>query len=311
MNVGILGTGFGAYHASIYKKLSSIDSITIYGRNKEKLEKIEKDMEIKVTENIDDILTSKDIHLIDICLPSLLHKEYVIEALKNGKNVFCETPISLNLEDAMAMREAEKQYGKRVFVNLFIKHEYPYEYVYDTIQKNALGKLKALHVRRKTPPLWGDLSLNKITTNLMIHEFDFVTWMLGTPNKISAVGINGNEGQSHVNALLAYEDSIIEIQGSSMMPEYHPFTVGYEAIFEKGTIEYIENGYVNKCEKALTLFTNNSKEDLDIPEKDCYEESIKHVVECCIKDISTILSLEDAIKSLKVALQIKEEIAKK
>lgn len=311
MNVGILGTGFGAYHASIYKKLNSIDSITIYGRNKEKLEKIEKDMEIKVTENINDILTSKDIHLIDICLPSPLHKEYVIEALKNGKNVFCETPISLNLEDAMAMREAEKQYGKRVFVNLFIKHEYPYEYVYDTIQKNTLGKLKALHVRRKTPPLWGDLSLNKITTNLMIHEFDFVTWILGTPNKISAVGINGNEGQSHVNALLAYEDSIIEIQGSSMMPEYHPFTVGYEAIFEKGTIEYIENGYVNKCEKALTLFTSNSKEDLDIPEKDCYEESIKHVVECCTKDISTILSLEDAIKSLKVALQIKEEIAKK
>lgn len=310
MKVGILGTGFGKHHANIYKKIDIIESITIFGRNKEKLDKIHKDMEVDVTDNANDIFTDKNIDLIDICLPSSVHREYVIEALKNGKNVFCETPICLSLEDAYAMKKAEEQYDKRVFVNLFIRHEYPYEYIYNTLKDNTLGKLKALHVKRETSPLWGDLSLNNIVTNLMIHEFDFITWLLGVPNKISSFGINGKKGQSHVNALLVYGDTIVEVQGSSMMPLSHPFTVAYEAVFENGAIEYTENGYSDRFENSLTLFLNNNKEDIKIIEKNYCEQSIKHVIECCKKDIPTISSLDDAIKSLKVVLEIKDSILK-
>ncbi len=310
MKVGILGTGFGKHHVNIYKKVAAIDAITIFGRNKETLDKLHKDLEVEVTDNASAILEDKSIDLIDICLPSSVHKAYVIEALKNGKNVFCETPICLTLEDAYAMKRAEEEYGKRVFVNLFIRHEYPYEYVYNTLKQNTLGKLKALHVKRKTPPFWGDLSLNNIVTNLMIHEFDFITWLLGSPNKISSYGINGKLGQSHVNALLDYEDTIVDVQGSSMMPLSHPFTVGYEAVFENGTIEYIENGYSDRCENSLTLFSNNKTEAIKIVESNHCEQSIKHVIECCTRDIPTTLSLEDAIKSLKVALEIKASILK-
>ncbi len=208
------------------------------------------------------------------------------------------------------MKKAEEQYGKRVFVNLFIRHEYPYEYIYNTLRNNALGKLKALHVKRETPPLWGDISLNNIVTNLMIHEFDFITWLLGVPNIISSFGINGKEGQSHVNVLLVYKDTIVEVQGSSMMPRSHPFTVAYEAVFENGTIEYTENGYSDRCENSLTLFTDNNKEDLKIAEKIYCGQSIKHVIECCTKGTPTILSLDDAIMSLNVALQIKDTVLK-
>ncbi len=308
MKIGVLGTGFGMHHANIYKKIDIIESIMIFGRNKEKLEKIRRDMGVDVTDNADDILANKNIDLIDICLPSSIHREYVIEALKNGKNVFCETPICLSLEDAYAMKKAEEQYGKRVFVNLFIRHEYPYEYIYNTLKDNSLGKLKTINVKRETPPLWGDLSLNNIVTNLMIHEFDFITWLLGMPDKISSLGINGKTGQSHVSALLLYEDTIVEVQGSSMMPLSHPFTVAYEAVFENGTIEYTENSYPDRCENSLTLFTANDKKDLKILGKDYCEQSIKHVIECCTKDIPTILSLDDAIKSFKVALKIKDSI---
>lgn len=170
MKIGILGTGFGSYHANIYSKMSNVDSIQIFGRNEDKLKKIEKDLQINTTNNIHDIITNKDIDLIDVCLPSSLHRQYAIEAMKNGKDVFCETPVALSLEDAIAIKQAAKQYGKRVFVDMFIKFEQPYDYIHKVIEENTLGKLKALHIRRKTPHLWGDLGLSKITTNLMIHE---------------------------------------------------------------------------------------------------------------------------------------------
>jgi len=306
MRIGILGTGFGAYHGSIYKKLDSVDSIIIYGRDKSKLDEIKNELDIEVTDNIYDIIEDSRVDLVDICLPSSIHKKYVIKSLAKGKDVFCETPVCLTKEDAIAIREAENKYGKRVFVNLFIKHEFPYKYLHEKVMNNSLGQLKALHIKRKTPPLWGDLGLSKITTNLMIHELDFITWILGSPNNISAVGMESKKGQSHVDAILNYGDTFVEVQCSSMMPDYHPFTVGYEAIFEDGTIEFIENGYEKRQEQSLKLFTNDREENIDIISRDCYRESIEHVIECCLNGNPSMLSLKDAIKSLEIALYIKD-----
>jgi UDP-N-acetylglucosamine 3-dehydrogenase len=308
MKVGILGTGFGGTHAKIYSKIIGADSITVFGRNKDELKKIENELHVHVTTNIDDILSDKYINLVDVCLPITLHKKYVLDALKNGKDVFCETPITLNLEDAIDIKEAAKKYGKKVFVDLFIKFEPAYEYIYSTIQNNSLGKLKSLNLRRKTPPIWGSLEVTTITTNLMIHEFDFVTWLLGSPNKIMADGINSKEGQSNVSAILSYDDTIVEVQSSSMLPDYYPFTTAYEALFENGTIEYFEKCYKNREECYLHLFTNKGEEELDLSKKNCFEEAIKHVLNCCEKNIPTKLSIDDAIASLKIALQIKNII---
>jgi predicted dehydrogenase len=73
MKIGILGTGFGVYHAKIYSKLKNIDSIIIWGRDEVKLKNIKNDINIKTTTNINDILDDPDISLIDICLPSSLN----------------------------------------------------------------------------------------------------------------------------------------------------------------------------------------------------------------------------------------------
>jgi UDP-N-acetylglucosamine 3-dehydrogenase len=310
MNVGILGTGFGAYHAKLYKNLDVINSIIIFGRDMDKLTRIKKELDIEITDDLSEILENPDIDLVDVCLPSSLHKKYVIEALKNGKDVFCETPVSLNIEDANAMQLAEDKYGKRVFVNQFIKYEQPYEYLYNVMQKEDLGKLKALHIKRKTPPLWGDLSLHKITTELMIHDFDFVTWLLGKPDSIFLQGVNGKQGQSHVNAFLKYSDSIVNVEGSSMMPFGHPFTVGYDAVFERGIVKYNEDGFKDTVDTSFKRYENQSIEQVEIEDQNCYEKTIKHVIKCCSKDIPTRLSLKAASESLNLSMKIKEQIMK-
>lgn len=157
MKIGILGTGFGAYHVEVYKNISDSNTIKIYGRNTEKLASLGEKLRIETTNDIESIITDKNIDLVDVCLPSSIHKKYVIEALKNGKDVFCETPAALNMEDASQMLTASKKYGGRVFVDNFIKFDAPYKYLYDTINNNSLGKLNVLHMKRKTPPFWGSL----------------------------------------------------------------------------------------------------------------------------------------------------------
>ncbi|GGP12916.1 hypothetical protein [Oceanobacillus neutriphilus] len=44
------------------------------------------------------------------------------------------------------------------------------------------------------------------------------------------------------------------------MPFGHPFTVGYPAVFEEGTINYNEDGYQNAVESSFKLFMDQRVE---------------------------------------------------
>ncbi|MDT8717408.1 Gfo/Idh/MocA family oxidoreductase [Clostridium sp. 19966] len=302
MKIGILGTGFGAYHTKIYNNIPEVESITVYGRDIKKLHKLKEDLNVKITTNIEEIFMDESITLIDVCLPSAIHSQYALKALEYGKHVFCETPVCLNLQDAENIKNAAEKYDKKAFVDMFIRFEPAYEYLYKIIKDNSLGKLRTLNIKRKTPPIWGDLGLNKIITSLMLHEFDFISWILGDTSKVSAIGMSGKEGQSHVEALLNYDEALVEIQCSSMMPYYHAFTVGYEAAFDEGTLEFVENGYENKSESSFQLFTDNKHEILELANENCYEKALNHVIKCCVSNTESRLDIKDSIISLEIAL---------
>ena len=50
----------------------------------------------KIYENIDDIFTDDNVHVVYIATPHNKHIEYIIKALENGKHVLCEKAITLN-----------------------------------------------------------------------------------------------------------------------------------------------------------------------------------------------------------------------
>ena len=55
------------------------------------------------------VVERPDIDIIDICTPTYLHKDIVIAAAKNGKQIFCEKPIALNFAEAKEMYEAAEK----------------------------------------------------------------------------------------------------------------------------------------------------------------------------------------------------------
>lgn len=57
------------------------------------------------------VVSRPDIDAVDICAPSILHKEIAIAAAAAGKHVFCEKPLAMNLADAREMLAAVEQAG--------------------------------------------------------------------------------------------------------------------------------------------------------------------------------------------------------
>lgn len=311
MRIAVLGTGFGAYHVELYAKRTDVEKIIVWGRNEEKLKELQDKFQIDITTDMEAIWNDGEIDLVDICLPNYLHKDTAIKALSAGKNVFIETPVAETIEDAEAILQASKLYEKRVFVDLFLRFEYAYEYLHHFVKENKYGKLRELQVKRETPPWWGNLDSEHIGLNLMMHDMDFVVRLMGEADRIVASKIDVREQQSVVTACLQYGEALAFVRGASAMPGSYPFSVGYEATFEHGTVRYYEDGYSDgSMETKLLLFTDETKEEISLPQIDCYEAVIQHVLHCLKNNQISCLDIKDAILTLKAVLGMNQELRK-
>lgn len=308
MNVGVLGTGFGAYHAELLMRMERIDRVIVFGRNEDKLQQLKEKLGVEITTNIEDIILDSTIDVVDICLPPHLHRQYTIDALKNGKHVFCETPVCCTEEDALAIKEAEQRYGARVLVNQFIKFDPAYKYFYDTIQNKKHGRILSFTLTRETPPIWGDLGLHSIATNLMIHELDFVTWVLGSINDYMVWAHEGKQPeQALVRALFNSSDISAEVIVSSQMPESYPFSVGYEAYFEHGKLVFKESDHMNgTVEASLVEYTSSGKQEITLEQVNIFEKSIAHAIQSLEDQSPSLLELDHALVAINLAIGIKK-----
>lgn len=287
MKVAVLGTGFGARHAELLAKRKEVESIILWGRKEGKLRELKEKLHVETTEDMEEIWSDGTIGLVDVCLPNHLHREAAIKALRAGKHVFVETPVAESLADAEAILKTAEQCGKRVFVDLFLRFERPYEYLRQLVQGGRLGALKELLVKRETPPWWGNLDGAHIGMNLMMHDVDFVTRLLGEPEGIFASSMDVREQQSIA------------------MPQAHPFSVGYEAILEQGTVRYYEDGYADgTTDTRLELFCGEKREEVPLRQVNCYEAAIEHVLQCIRDDRASCLDVREAIRTLRTVLRM-------
>jgi predicted dehydrogenase len=308
MKVAVLGTGFGAYHVGLLKEIGTIDSICIFGRNPEKLSALKAKYGVEITTNIDQILNDRDIELVDICLPGNLHRDYLLQCLEKGKHAFCETPFALTRDDASRMVDAARKYGKKVCVDTFMKFAAPYQYLYEIQKSQRYGQLKSLRIYRKTPSIWGDLGFEHITTDLMIHDLDVVTGLCGKPIRIETFGVTGNPGQSEVTGILVYDGCQVQVTGNSMMPVTSPFSVGYEAIFEKAAVHYYEDSYKDRVVKLIEIFTPEGIDKVEIPEENYVKNALRHMVDCVVNNEEPLNSIESANVSLQLSFDMKDRI---
>ena len=147
------------------------------------------------------LIARDDIDAIDITAPSNFHKEIAIAAAQNGKHVFCEKPLALNLKDAREMLEVAKKAN--------IRHQIGFNYRFapalmlakKIIDEGKLGKI--FHVRGvflqdwiidpEYPKVWrldkkvcgsgslGDLGAHVIdAARFLVGEFKTVTGMSKT-----------------------------------------------------------------------------------------------------------------------------------
>ena len=251
VKIGVIGAGFmGAMHSQCYCLLPEAKLIGIADIKKEKAEELAKKFNAVAYENAEELLKNSEIDAVDICLPTYIHKEWVVKAANSGKHVLCEKPIALSLKDANEMVEVARKNDIIFMVAQVIRFWPEYIRLKEIKDSGELGKLLSLALTRLSPlPTWGWENWLQIPEksgsalfDLHIHDTDYILYLLGKPKTLFSSGTRVNGGYAHIFPLFEYPDCSVSAEGGWDFVDTFPFRMSFVARFEKGVVEY-HTGY--------------------------------------------------------------------
>ncbi len=323
IRMGLLGAGFmGSTHAAIYDRLSDSELVAVGDANRALADELAGKYGARAYYDIEALLAADDIDAVDVCLPTFLHERCVVGAAQAGKHVLCEKPVALSLEQVDNMMAAVERAGVSAMVGQVIRFWPEYVAIRDLLTSGALGEPRAITASRlSAPPAWGNwfkdpkLSGGAVL-DLHVHDLDFVYWLLGMPETVYAVGLQGEMGAwDHVTTSLAYPGSIAVVEGSFLMPEGFPFQMLFRLFGSEATVEYRfrvlgQVGERAQAERELQLYRpGKPAESIPTADKDAYFNELEYFVSCLAAGRQPeIATLPEAREVLRVALSARQSL---
>ncbi len=295
--IGIVGIGFmGMIHYYAIKRITGAEVVAICTRDPKKLAGdwtgiqgnfgprggIEDLSNVRKYSEIDELLADEEVELVDICLPTHLHKPVSMASLNAGKHTLVEKPISISMDDANELVELEKSIGAARKTEgegpcfLMVAHVLPFfaEYAYakQIVESGEYGELLGAHFKRITsrPSQSRDpASLEKSGgpgIDLHIHDTHFIQLLCGVPDAVFSQGkLVAANYVDYLTTQYIYNDKGIAVSCSSggASQRGRAFSHGFEIFLEKATLLFDFSTLAGEASTAMPLTLLNDKGEVE------------------------------------------------
>ena len=128
-------------------------------------------------ENYEDMLADKNIDAVCIATPDHWHARQTIDALKAGKHVYCEKPMTHTVEEALAVVDAWKATGKVMQVGVQSTSLQMWDKARELIQQGMLGKVLQLQTAYSRNSNIGQWRYYKLTKDMTPKTVNWRRWL--------------------------------------------------------------------------------------------------------------------------------------
>lgn len=318
-NIGLLGAGAMAWkHASVLNDIDGISLAGVSGASSASRDRLAKAFGVPAFATAEALISDPRIDVVDICLPTFLHAEYVCKAATAGKHVVCEKPLALTRSEAQVMAAAVQAAGIHFMVAQVVRFWPEYVAIKRLLNDGVLGRPLAVYAARlhdngqaawmRDPEKGGGAALD-----LHIHDLDFLYTLFGVPQSVHAVGQKIESGVwDHVYTTLQYDTVQAVAEASYLLPRGWPFTTEFRLVGDAAAVTYRAVAAMGGREPSAELILYRPglpPERLTCPPADPYQAQLAYFVDLLRQDKPPGAQIEEALQVLDIALAVQSSLA--
>lgn len=152
--------GMGDFHRKLVQEIDGLETIGSFDI-KEDRQQYARDNGLTAYESLDALLADERIDIVLCSTPNDVHKEIVIKALRAGKNVVCEKPVTMTSKDFQDMVDVSKETGKVLAVHQNRRWDQDFLTIKKVYEEKLLGPVfrieSRVHGSRGIPGDWRQL----------------------------------------------------------------------------------------------------------------------------------------------------------
>ena len=314
IKVGVLGAGhLGKIHLRLLQQSEKYELVGFYDPFDDNATKVAAEFGYTKFKNIETLIDAVDV--VDIVTPTLSHFDCAVSAIKKGKHVFIEKPISNTVEEAETIIKLAKEYNVKGQVG----HVERFNPAFSAVKNQIINPMFIeTHRLAEFNPRGTDVP---VVLDLMIHDIDAILSVVKSPVKaVHASGVSViSDSPDIANARLEFENGCVANITSSRISMKN---MRKSRFFQKDA--YISVDYLDKIcevvkmkdapevpgdfdmilqnaegEKKQIYFANPEVEPNNaiLDELETFADAIKN-------NTTPIVTLEDGTEALRVAYQI-------
>jgi len=261
LRIGIAGFGFmGRMHYRCWKAINGAQVAAICDTNPNIVEDTKRAVgniegaegavdfgDVELYADFDRMLKSVKLDAVSITLPTYLHADHSIKAMRKGVNVLCEKPMALSVKDCDRMIRAAERSGKVLQIGHCVRFWPEYAEAKKIVDSGKYGKvIAAMFQRLGSAPQWSidnwfmdEKRSGGMALDLHIHDTDFVQYLFGMPRAVCSFSAKAGTGELlHIVTQYLYDDKVVTAEGGwAMMPKFG-FEMSFNIMLERATIVY-------------------------------------------------------------------------
>ena len=316
LKVGLIGCGgIGAVHARCWLAMrDKVQMVAIADVSTERAQQFADMCGAKVYTDGFEMMKEEALDVVDICVPTFLHADYVIRAMEYVKNIIVEKPICLKEKEAQRLLDAREASGVLVQVGHVVRFMDAYRYLKEVASSGKYGKMIAGNFDSISPrPMWmkGHDDIDRTGTmalDMHIHDVDYIRYLMESePEDMHSWAVRDKEGiVQHIWTSYRFGDALLTAEGSWDYPASLPFRQTFRVRMEKAAVVLDANGiltvYPEEGEKFVPQLGEKEEMDLgsNVSDLGPYMNEIRYFVENIQAGVEGIASLSEAIASFRL-----------
>ncbi len=153
----------------------------------------------KVCSRPEEAISSPEVDVVMIFTPNYLHKQYILDSLAAGKNVFSEKPLATTISDCQEVLEAQHKSKNWLMTGFVLRYSLAYRKIKELLDSGKFGRIISISATENRATTGGGSSMNNwrrftkqsgpYILEKCSHDMDLLNWFTGSlPTRVAGFG---------------------------------------------------------------------------------------------------------------------------